>query len=208
VRRHRPAVGHRLAGQEQVAGAVHRQAGAAGGVALADAELLGGVEQVLRPLEADLVLQRHRNYYFVLIAKLRPLARPELSLAQARELYGRLLACWVAEQEANLLLGDFSQWHYRHGVIMGQLNEVCTVDAREVLRDRVSAVGLASDRELGNLADQAQATKDFCQQSKDRIATADVEVRWQQQQGVTPREYLRVLQETSEEGMVLIPAQG
>ena len=112
---------------------------------------------------------------------MRPVSRPELSLPQVRELYGRFFACVQAELEANFLLHDFQQWHYRHEVIAKQLAEMCTLDATEMLRCRVDApcevaqFGLASQAELNDLGEQVRVNHDIWRENHNRILTAKEE---------------------------------
>ena len=89
-------------------------------------------------------------------------------------------------------------------MIAGQLKTVCEIDAEETFRARVDALGLAPQSELEDLGDQVKATRDFCRETRDRISTADVEVRWVERQGLKPAQYLAQLAEAPDEGVVLI----
>jgi hypothetical protein len=170
--------------------------------------------------QADQTFQTHRNYYYSMISELRPLARSELSLPQVGELYSRFIACGLAELEANFLLGDFSQWYYRHRLIVEQLKGVCGIgenDGRQItepqisthlqqgLRDRVSSLGLATGSELEELQNQSLVIRDFLAENLARVITADAEVRWVEQKGIKPDEYIRALRAAPDEGIVLIP---
>jgi hypothetical protein len=162
----------------------------------------GRADELLR--EADRVFQKYRNYYFELISAVQPLRRPQLSLAQARELYGRYFACAQAELEANFRLNDFEHWFSRHESIGAQLKGICSVPA-EVVSLRAGALGLLSNDELQDLRDQVRMTRDFCQESKDRVLTADEEVCWLQGQQIAPKDYLAEFQQGPTQGLVLVP---
>lgn len=137
--------------------------------------------------------------------QLRPLDRPQLDLLHVCEMYGRFLACCQAELEANFLLGDFDHWHFRHNkVITPQLQEVCEFDASKVLDARVAAAGLMHGKQPEELVQQIRFTRDFCQENKARLETADAEVRWLEQSGLSPAEYLQELEKAPDEGIVLV----
>jgi hypothetical protein len=153
---------------------------------------------------ADRTFHKYRNYYHALIAGLRPARRTQLTLPQVRELHGRYFACAAAELEANFLLHDFAQWHYRHEVIVGQLDEVCGPGAKELLQERADALGLVGASELQDLAEQAEVTHDVCREGRDRILTAREEVRWLEGQGLAPAEYLRALRAVPEDGIAFL----
>jgi hypothetical protein len=175
-------------------------------------ELLAGARRTDRPehalgalKDADRCFQKYRCYYHALIMELRPASRPELSLPHVRELYGRFFTCAVAELEANFLLHDFAQWHFRHEAISRQLAETCSLDAREMLRARVDALGLVTDAERLELKDQVQVTHEVCRETQDRILTASQEVMWVDKHSLTPEEYLRELLVAPDEGIILCP---
>jgi hypothetical protein len=155
--------------------------------------------------QANRAFQKYRNYYYALVMELRPLGRPELSLPQVREMYGRFFACALAELEANFLLHDFAQWQHRHQEITKQLAEACAPDAAEMVRSRVDALGLVPQGQLEELTEQVRVTRDACQESRVRILTANEEVRWLERQKLTPQEYLAALRSAPEEGVVLLP---
>jgi hypothetical protein len=172
---------------------------------------LAGADDTDRPERPDELLkgadgtfQKYRNYYHELIVALRPVSRPQLSLPQVRELHGRYFACAAAELEANFLLHDFAQWHYRHDVIAGQLDEVCGPGAKELLRERADALGLVCESELRDLAEQAEVTHDACREGRDRLLTAREEVRWLEGQGLAPAEYLRALRAAPGDGIAFL----
>ncbi len=154
--------------------------------------------------DADRTFQKHRNYYYTLITELRPAYQPKLSLAQVRELYGRLFVCSLAELEANLRLGDLPQWHFRHAEITKQLEVACGVDDKEILRRRHDGLGLATQQERENLKEQAVFTRDFCRENRDRIATAEEEVKWLERSGLSWEQYSRELEAAPDEGVLLI----
>jgi hypothetical protein len=142
---------------------------------------------------ADRCFRTYRNYYHALIEELRPAGRAQLSLPQVGELYGRYFACAVAELEANFLLPDLRQWHCRHEAICRQLAVLSGLDVRQMLRDRVDALGLTTDAEREEMADQAVRIRDTVRESHDRIVTAGEEARWLARRRLAPGEYLRCL---------------
>jgi hypothetical protein len=154
---------------------------------------------------ADRTFQKYRLYYYSLLRQLQPLEQAEVPVAAVRALLGRMFLCGQAELEANLLLGDFEQWHSRHARITAQVAEVCSFRPQEILRLRVAATHLTTDREMTMLRDEVAMTRDFCEESKARIETADQEVRWLEEQGVTPDEYLRSLTAAPDVGLILVP---
>jgi hypothetical protein len=158
--------------------------------------------------QADGVFQEYRHFYHCLITELRPAARPQLSFAQVRELYGRFFACALAELEANFLLHDFAQWRHRHEAIVRQLDDACVADARDLLRCRVDALGLVSQPELVELQQEAAWTHVACRESADRVRTAVEEVRWVEEHGLSPAAYLRALRDAPDEGVVLLRHHG
>jgi hypothetical protein len=118
--------------------------------------------------------------------ELQPAGRPQLSFPQIRELHGRFFACALAELEAKFLLGDFGQWHHRHGVIVGQLANLDGQDVAALLRCRVDALGLVPPGELQALQEQAVVTRDACRENQQRIETAVEEVRWVERRELEP----------------------
>ena len=158
--------------------------------------------------EADGVFQRYRHYYHALLTELRPASRPQLSFAQVRQLYGRFFACAAAELEANFLLHDFARWRHRHEAIVGQLNDGCVPDARDMLRRRVEALGLVPQGELEEMRREAGWTCEAVRESVDRLRTAGEEVRWVEERGLSPAEYIRALREAPDEGVVLLRHRG
>ena len=156
--------------------------------------------------DADRCFQKYRNYYYALIMVMGPLNRPELTLPQVRELYGRFFCCALAELEANFLLHDFAQWHYRHEAIGRQLADACAADWVAVLRCRVEALGSVTQAELDALKQQILVTRDVCRENHERILTAKGEVDWLDRHGVAPAEYLRALRDVREgRGIRLFP---
>jgi hypothetical protein len=153
--------------------------------------LPGRAGELLR--EAERCFQKYRNYCHALIGELRPLGRPQLTLPQVLELYGRYFACTAAELEANFLPHDFTQWRYRHEVIVSQLNDACASGPREMLRCRVDALGLVRQSEFLELKEQVVVTHDACRENRERLLTAGQEVDWLDRQRVAPEEYLRSL---------------
>jgi len=154
--------------------------------------------------EADRAFQKYRNYYFSLIRAIQPARMPQLSLPQVRELYGRFVACSVAELEANFLLDDFPQWHFRHGLICDQMKEILDFDASDVLAGRVAAIGLITNDERQNLKDQVLATREFCEESRDRIVTAAEEVKWLERRRMSSGDYLREFHAAPDGTIVLV----
>ena len=154
---------------------------------------------------ADQTFQKYRNYYYSLLREVRPMERSEVPVAAVRELYGRLFACGQAELEANLLLGDFEHWYFRHERISAQLVEVCTIQPTAVFRARADAGGLLTSTELGELQGEIVMTRDFCAESLARVMTADQEVRWLEAQGTAPEDYLAILRQAPDVGIVMVP---
>jgi hypothetical protein len=175
-------------------------------------ERLAGARQsadVSRPGElikaADQTFQKYRNYYYSLLREVRPLGRPEVPVAAVRELFGRLFACGQAELEANLLLGDFEHWYFRHERISAQVAEVCAIQPEAVFRERAAAGGLLTSAELRQLRDEVAMTRDFCAESLARVSTADHEVRWLEARGAAPEGYLAALSQAPDVGIVMVP---
>jgi hypothetical protein len=117
------------------------------------------------------------DFYYALIQELQPVARPELSLPQVRELHSHFFTCALAELEANFLLVALSQWHFRHEGIGNQLAKICTFNPRNVLHARVDVLGLARGAELRDLEEQIGTTSAVCQENWDRIQSAEHEMR-------------------------------
>jgi hypothetical protein len=155
--------------------------------------------------DADRTFQKYRNYYHSLIVDLKPVGRTELTLPQVRELIGRYIACGVAELDANFLLGDYQQWHFRHANICAQMKAIGAYDDRIVFADRIAALGLATQRQQQTIRDQMLLTREFCTENQDRMETSAEEVRWVEQQGMSPRDYSRELQAASSRGIVFVP---
>lgn len=155
--------------------------------------------------DAEKTFHEYRNYYHSLINGLRPTFRTELTLPQVRELFGRFIACGVAELDANFLLGDFEQWRFRHAKICEQFNAICDYDDKAVFADRIAAIGIATEHEQEGLRDQVRATREFCSESRDRIVTSAEEVRWVEQRGMSPEDYVREFSSAPDGGIVMIP---
>ena len=129
-------------------------------------------------------------------------------LASVRELFGLFLACGNAELEANLMLGDFEHWYFRHEQFRAQVTEICRFDQVEVFRSRVSATGILTSAEHEELAAEIRMTGDFCDESLARVETGVQEVRWLQRQGLTPDEYLGILGRAPDVGFVMVANGG
>ena len=165
--------------------------------------LMGREAELLK--DADRTFQKYRNYYHSLIVGLKPAYRSELTLPQVRELFGRFVACAVAELDANFLLGDFRQWHFRHASICDQIKTIAEFDDRTVFADRIGAIGIATESEQKSLHDQVLSTRQFCSETIDRIVTSAEEIRWVERQGMTPQDYLREFQSAPDGSIVMIP---
>jgi hypothetical protein len=156
--------------------------------------------------EAAEIFQIYRNYYYELIREVQPLGRPELSLPQVRQLYGRFFACAVAELEANFLLHDFAKWRCQHAIIAKQLADTCGLDAPEMFRCRVDGLGgrRLFPGEANELREQVLVTRDTCWENRARIETAGEEVLWLERHKLTPWEYLHVARNVPDHGFVLL----
>ena len=154
---------------------------------------------------ADRVFQKYRHYYHALIRELAPVMRAELPLPQARELYGRFFACCQAELEANLALGDFDQWFFRHDRITAQCTELGAVAARDIIHTRIDGSTLFTDAERTVLGQDAVLTAEFCRENRVRLATSDAEARWLEKAGIAPAEYLGELHQISEPRLIFVP---
>jgi hypothetical protein len=175
-------------------------------------EMLGIAGQTDRPgrsasllQDADRMFQKFRHYYHCLITELQPWTRPELSLPQLRELFGRYFSCALGELEANFLLHDFSHWHRRHELICVQLRTACQFDPCEAFHVRAHNSGILPTDELNDLEEEAALAWDFCKENRDRIETAAEEVKWLERREITPGGYLQTLLAATEEGIVLVP---
>jgi hypothetical protein len=155
--------------------------------------------------EADKTFLKHRNFYASLIDRIRPMENPKLSLTQVAELYGRFIACAVAELEANFYMEDYEQWFFRHEKITRQLKEMCGQDSKEVFRKRTEKVGLLITSEIEVLKEQMKGIMQFCRENEDRVVTSKEELQWVRQAGIRPREYQKSLEEAPDVGVVLIP---
>ena len=102
----------------------------------------------------------------------------------------------------------FAHWHFRHEEIGKQLADACALDAPDLLRCRVDALGLVTQGELVDLQEQVVVARDACRESRERILTAGEEVSWLDRHGLSPAAYLRALQEAADEGVVLLPHEG
>jgi hypothetical protein len=108
--------------------------------------------------------------------------------------------------EANFLLLDLSQWHFRHEVIGKQLAAICTFNARNVLNARVDPLGLPRGAELRDLEEQIGITSEVYQENWDRNQSTEHEVRWLKDCGCPAADYLRALRALREEALIIIMA--
>jgi hypothetical protein len=155
--------------------------------------------------DTDQTFQKYRNYYYSLIREMRPLEKLDVPIAAVRGLFARFLVCGQAELDANLLLGDFKQWNYRHKQILAQLAEAFRFERKEVFRGRASAAGLLTSNEHKALQAEVVMTHEFCKESLARIETADQEVRWLEAQRINPEEYFASFKRAPDVGVVMIP---
>jgi hypothetical protein len=154
--------------------------------------------------EADRSFQKYRNYYYALAMTLHPLTNVQIPLPQIAELFGRFLACGLAEVEAKLLLGDLDLWRDRHEVLCKQAAESLAGSASEAFSVRADAAGLLTSGELVELKDQAEAIKDYPDENLARIQRSPDEIDWLDRSGLSPRDYLDELASIAEPNVVSI----
>ncbi len=165
-----------------------------------------------RAEEAILLFSQMRRLNWRLFNLLDPWNRYDVPPKAALELFSRACTCSLGQLEAEFLVGDSGTLERTWAQVLDESRQAANFNLKEAYRSRSDGAirrGLAFQTATitEDLPARLSASKLIADETVARIDTLKIEAEYVRRLGITPREYVRELQQIKEPNVVLLPCQ-